>query len=105
MIQDINMQHMTMTEYVAIAILTEIVSNPAIDKVITENKVLPSTVVETCFQWGDVFMQVRLARQKKRAGNEGATVGLGGASTIGAQAEPTTSSEAKGGEDATTLHS
>ena len=80
--KDINMQHMTMTEYVAIAILTEIVSNPAIDKAITENNVLPSTVVETCFQWADVFMQVR---QKRKAGNEGATVGM--ASTTVAEAK------------------
>ena len=80
--KDVNMQHMTMTEYVAIAILTEIVSNPAIDKAITENNVLPSTVVETCFQWADVFMQVR---QKRKAGNEGATERPIG--TSGAQAE------------------
>jgi len=81
---------MTMTEYVAIAILTEIVSNPAIDKVITENKVLPSTVVETCFQWADVFMKVRA----KRTGNEGATASAGSDDT-GAQAKPITSSGAE----------
>ena len=84
--KDISMQHMTMTEYVAIAMMTELATKDAILRMITDGQTTSTKVIETCFTWADVFMRVRAAR----TGNEGATERPLG--TSGAQAEPTTSS-------------
>jgi hypothetical protein len=65
MTQDINMQHMTMKEYVAIAILTELATKDAVLKMIGDNETTPTKVVESAFNWGEIFMQVRAARNAK----------------------------------------
>ena len=57
--KDINMQHMTMREYVAVAMLSELGSKDAVLKMITDGEVTSTRVVETCFSWADVFMKVR----------------------------------------------
>lgn len=60
--KDINMQHMTMREYVAVAMLSELGSKDAVLKMITDGEVTSTRVVETCFSWADVFMKVREER-------------------------------------------
>jgi hypothetical protein len=65
MTKDINMQHMTMTEYVAIALLSELAFKDAVLKMIDQKEITSTKVVETCFTWADVFMQVRAARYAK----------------------------------------
>lgn len=63
--QDINMQHMTMKEYVAIAILTELAGKDAVLKMIGEKETTATKVVESAFNWAEAFMQVRANRQKE----------------------------------------
>jgi len=63
--QDINMQHMTMKEYVAIAILTELAGKDAVLKMIGEKETTATKVVESAFNWAEAFMQVRAARNAK----------------------------------------
>ena len=60
--QDINMQHMSMKEYVAIAILTELAGKDAVLKMIGEKETTATKVVESAFNWAEAFMQVRAAR-------------------------------------------
>ncbi len=62
MTKDINMQHMTMREYVAVAMLTELGSKDAVLKMISEGEVSSTKVIETCFTWADNFMTVREER-------------------------------------------
>ena len=62
MIKDTAMQHMTMREYVAIAMLSELGSKDGVLKMISEGEVSSTKVVETCFTWADVFMKVREER-------------------------------------------
>jgi hypothetical protein len=64
-VKDINMQHMTMTEYVAIAMLSELAFKDAVLKMIDQKEITSTKVVETCFTWADVFMQVRAERYAK----------------------------------------
>ena len=60
--KDINMQHMTMREYVAIAMLTELGSKDAVLKLISEGNITSVNVIETSFAWADNFMKVREER-------------------------------------------
>jgi len=62
MIKDVNMQHMTMKEYVCIAVLTELATKDAVLKMIGEGETTATKVVESCFNWADIYMQVREAR-------------------------------------------
>lgn len=48
-----------MREYVAVAMLSELATKDAVLKMITEGQVTSTKVVETCFNWADVFMKVR----------------------------------------------
>ena len=63
--KDVNMQHMTMTEYVSIAILSEYSSMPAMVKAIDEGRVSPRELVQNCFKWADLWMSVREERNGK----------------------------------------
>jgi len=65
MTQDINMQHMTMKEYVAIAILTELATKDAVLKLISEKETTATKVIESAFNWAEAFMLVRAARNAK----------------------------------------
>jgi len=65
MTPDINMQHMSMKEYVAIAILTELATKDAVLKMIGEKETTATKVVESAFNWGEVFMEVRANRNAK----------------------------------------
>jgi hypothetical protein len=65
MTQDINMQHMTMKEYVAIAILTELAGKDAVLKMIGDKETTATKVIESAFNWADIFMQVRATRNAK----------------------------------------
>jgi len=60
--KDINMQHMTMREYVAIAMLSELATKDAVLKLISEKEMTATKVVESCFNWADIFMSVREQR-------------------------------------------
>jgi len=62
MIKDVNMQHMTLREYVAIAMLTELGSKDAVLKLISEGDITSVNVIETSFAWADNFMKVREER-------------------------------------------
>jgi len=62
MIKDVNMQHMTMREYVAVAMLTELGSKDAVLKMISEGDITSVNVIETAFAWADNFMKVREER-------------------------------------------
>ena len=46
MIKDVNMQHMTMTEYVAVAMLSELATKEAVLKMITSGEATSTSVVE-----------------------------------------------------------
>jgi hypothetical protein len=63
--KDINMQHMTMREYVAVAMLSELATKDAVLKLISEKEMTATSVVESCFNWADIFMQVREKRNAK----------------------------------------
>ena len=63
--KDVNMQHMSMKEYVAIAILTELATKDAVLKMIGEKETTATKVVESAFNWAEVFMQVRASRNAK----------------------------------------
>jgi hypothetical protein len=65
MTQDVNMQHMSMKEYVAIAILTELSTKDAVLKMIGDKETTATKVVESCFNWADIFMAVRESRNAK----------------------------------------
>ena len=65
MTHDINMQHMSMKEYVAIAILTELAGKDAVLKRIGEKETTATKVVESAFNWAEAFMQVRATRNAK----------------------------------------
>jgi hypothetical protein len=65
MTQDVNMQHMSMKEYVAIAMLTELATKDAVLKMIGEKETTATKVVESCFNWADIFMAVRESRNAK----------------------------------------
>ena len=65
MTQDINMQHMSMKEYVAIAILTELATKDAVLKMIGDKETTATKVVESAFNWAEVFMEVRSSRNAK----------------------------------------
>ena len=65
MTQDVNMQHMSMKEYVAIAMLTELATKDAVLKMIGDGDTTATKVVESCFNWADIFMSVREARNAK----------------------------------------
>jgi hypothetical protein len=65
MTQDVNMQHMSMKEYVAIAILTELSTKDAVLKMIGDKETTATKVVESCFNWADIFMVVRESRNAK----------------------------------------
>lgn len=62
MINDVNMQHMTMTEYVAIAMLSELATKDAVLKMIGDKETTATKVVESCFNWADIYMAVRAKR-------------------------------------------
>ena len=63
--KDVNMQHMSMKEYVAIAILTELATKDAVLKMIGEKETTATKVVESAFNWSEAFMQVRASRNAK----------------------------------------
>ena len=63
--KDVNMQHMTMKEYVTIAILTELATKDAVLKMIGEKETTATKVVESAFNWAEAFMQVRASRNAK----------------------------------------
>ena len=65
MTHDINMQHMSMKEYVAIAILTELAGKDAVLKMIGDGETTATKVVESAFNWAEAFMQVRATRNVK----------------------------------------
>jgi hypothetical protein len=65
MTQDINMQHMTMKEYVAIAILTELATKDAVLKMIGDGETTATKVIESAFNWAEIFMDVREKRNAK----------------------------------------
>lgn len=62
---DPNMQHMTMTEYVAVAMLSELATKDAVLKMIGDKETTATKVVESCFNWADIFMAVRASRNAK----------------------------------------
>jgi len=62
---DPNMQHMTMTEYVAVAMLSELATKDAVLKMIGDKETTATKVIESCFNWADIFMAVRANRNAK----------------------------------------
>jgi len=65
MTKEINMQHMTMREYVSIAILGELSTKKEIWDALGDGTTDPKAVVKQCFAWADVWMQVREERNAK----------------------------------------
>lgn len=65
MTNNINMQHMTMTEYVAVAILSELATKDGVLKMISEGETTATRVVQSAFNWADIYMQVRTERNAK----------------------------------------
>jgi hypothetical protein len=65
MTKDPNMQHMTMKEYVSIAMLGEYAVMPSMVKAIDEGIITPRELIENCFRWADLWMMVREERNAK----------------------------------------
>jgi len=65
MTQEINMQHMTMREYVSIAILSEMTTKKEIWDALAEGTTDARAVVKQSFAWADVWMLVREERNAK----------------------------------------
>ena len=65
--KDINMQHMTMTEYVSIAILSELAMRDDVWDNIVAGEVSAKDVAEQSFYWADVWMKVREERNRGKA--------------------------------------
>lgn len=65
MTQDVNMQHMTMREYVSIAILSEMTTKPEIWEALGDGTTDAKAVVKQSFAWADVWMMVREERNAK----------------------------------------
>ncbi len=65
MTKDINMQHMSMKEYVSIAILSEMTTKPEIWEALAEGTTDAKAVVKQSFAWADIWMQVREERNAK----------------------------------------
>jgi hypothetical protein len=66
MIKDVNMQHMTMTEYVAVAILSDLATDNTTQKAIVANELTAQDVVRNAFAWADLFMMVREERNSAK---------------------------------------
>jgi hypothetical protein len=65
MTQEVNMQHMTMREYVSIAILGEMTTKPEIWEALADGTTDAKAVVKQSFAWADVWMMVREERNAK----------------------------------------
>ena len=65
MTTDINMQHMSMKEYVAVAMLSELANAESTRKAIARRDTTSYEVVNVCFAWAEVFMEVREERNAK----------------------------------------
>jgi len=65
MTKDINMQHMTMREYVSIAILGELSTKQEIWQALGDGTTDAKAVVKQSFAWADIWMQVREERNAK----------------------------------------
>lgn len=65
MTTDINMQHMSMKEYVAVAMLSELANTESTRKAIARRDTTSYEVVGVCFAWAEVFMEVREERNAK----------------------------------------
>jgi hypothetical protein len=63
MTTDINMQHMTMTEYVAVAVLSEMINKDSTLQAIASKEMSAQQVVKHCFNVAEVFMEVRKERR------------------------------------------
>jgi hypothetical protein len=65
MIKDVNMQHMTMKEYVSIAILSEMTTKQEVWQALGDGTTDAKAVVKQSFAWADIWMQVREERNAK----------------------------------------
>jgi len=65
MTQDTRMENMTMKEYIAVAMMSELATKDAVLKMIGDGDTTATKVVESCFNWADIFMSVREARNAK----------------------------------------
>lgn len=59
---DVNMQHMTMKEYVAVAMLSELGTKDNVLKLISDGEMTATRIIESCFNWAELFMEVRKKR-------------------------------------------
>jgi hypothetical protein len=59
MTKDVNMQHMTMKEYIAVAVLSEQVANQTVLQGIAKGLFSPEDIIRECFGWAEAFMKVR----------------------------------------------
>jgi len=66
MIKDVNMQHMTMTEYVAAALLGDLATDSTTQKAIVANEITAKDIVQIAFSWADLYMIVREERNRAK---------------------------------------
>ena len=62
---NVKMEHMTMKEYIAVAMMSELATKDAVLKMISDGEITATKVVESCFNWADIFMAVRESRNAK----------------------------------------
>lgn len=62
---DVKMEQMTMREYIAVAIMSELATKDAVLKMISDGEITATKIVESCFNWADIFMSVRAERNAK----------------------------------------
>jgi len=65
MTKDVNMQHMTMKEYVSIAILGELITKESVWKSMGTGDTTPQQVVEQSFHWAELWMLQREVQNGK----------------------------------------
>ena len=62
---NVKMEHMTMKEYIAVAMMSELATKDAVLKMISDGELSATKIVESCFNWADIFMSVRESRNAK----------------------------------------
>ena len=62
---NVKMEHMTMKEYIAVAMMSELATKDAVLKMISYGDLTATNIVESCFNWADIFMSVRESRNAK----------------------------------------
>ena len=65
MTKDVSMQAMTMKEYVSVALLSDIATDETIMQAVAKKQITPEEVVDSTFDWAEIWMEVRNKRKEE----------------------------------------